>query len=69
MEKLILPCGRYIPQFAGDTETRVRAMEGYLARLSEELEVLLGETSKALDALQSAQNSCAAVYMNREEGA
>lgn len=68
MEKLILPCGRYIPQFAGDTETRVRAMEGYLARLSEELEVLLGETAKALDTLQAVQNSLAAVGVNREGG-
>ena len=56
MEKLILPCGRYIPQLAGDTEARVQAMESYLARLGEELEVLLGETARALDDLRSAQN-------------
>ena len=55
MEKLILPCGRYIPRLAGDTEARVQAMESYLARLGEELEVLLGETAKALEDLRSVQ--------------
>ena len=69
MDKLILPCGRYIPQFSGDAEIRLRAMEAYLARLSEELEVLLGETAKALDALASAQNDLASVYADREGGA
>ena len=69
MDKLILPCGRYIPQFSGDAETRLRAMEAYLARLSEELEVLLGETAKALEALASAQNDLVAVYADREGGA
>lgn len=56
MEKLILTCGRYIPQSAGDGETRVRAVEAYLARLSEELELLLGDTGRALEALQAAQS-------------
>lgn len=69
MDKLILPCGRYIPRFAGDTEIRLRAMEAYLARLSEELEVLLGETTQALASLQAAQSSLASVNTNREGGA
>ena len=69
MDKLILPCGRYIPRFTGDTEIRLRAMEAYLARLSEELEVLLGETTQALASLQAAQNSLASVNTNREGGA
>ena len=43
MEKLILKCGRYVPQAAGDTETRVRAVEAYLAVLTAELELLVGE--------------------------
>ena len=66
MEKLILSCGRYIPQFTGDTETRMRTMEAYLARLSEELEVLLGEMAEALENLRSAQNSLAA--MRNDQG-
>ena len=60
MEKLILSCGRYIPSAAGNVETRIRAMEAYLARLSEELEVLLSETSAALDALKAVQKNRAA---------
>jgi len=60
MEKLILSCGRYIPSAAGNAETRIRAMEAYLARLSEELEVLLSETSVALDALKAVQKNRAA---------
>ena len=57
MEKLILTCGRYIPPSAGDSEIRVRAMEAYLARLSEELEILLGEAGRMLEALRSGQTA------------
>ena len=53
MEKLILKCGRYVPQAAGDTETRVRAVEAYLAVLTEELELLVGEMDKALETLMT----------------
>lgn len=52
MEKLILTCGRYFPPSAGDTEARIAAMESYLARLSEELEVLMGEMDRVLTALE-----------------
>ena len=52
MEKLILTCGRYLPPSAGDTEARIAAMESYLARLSEELEVLMGEMDRVLTALE-----------------
>lgn len=55
MEKLILTCGRFLPPSGGDSEARVRAMEAYVARLSEELEILLGETGRMLEALQSVQ--------------
>lgn len=43
MEKLILQCGAFVAEEAGDTQTRVRAMELYLTRLSRELEYLLEE--------------------------
>ena len=55
MEKLILSCGRFLPPSAGDSETREKAMEAYLARLSVELEILLGETGRMLEALQTVQ--------------
>jgi hypothetical protein len=48
MEKLILRCGRYVSPAVGDTETRVRLMEAYLAELSRELEYLLGELDGAV---------------------
>ena len=67
MEKLILSCGRYVPQAAGDVETRMRAMDAYLVRLSEEIEVLLLETSRALAALQATQTTAAITY-DRGEG-
>ena len=53
MEKLILKCGRYAPRAAGDTEARVRAVEAYLADLTEELELLVGEMDKALETLMT----------------
>lgn len=51
MEKLILKCGRYIPSAAADTESRVKEMEAYLSRLTEELEFLMGELDRTLEAL------------------
>ena len=68
MEKLILSCGRYIPLSAGDAESRVRAMESYLARMSEELEVLLGEMDSTLDKMETAQKYLTSVSANREGG-
>ena len=68
MEKLILSCGRYIPLSAGDAESRVRAMESYLARMSEELEVLLGEMGSTLDKMETAQKYLTSVSANREGG-
>ena len=47
MEKLILRCGRYVPPTVADAETRVRLLERYLARLSEELEHMVGELEAA----------------------
>lgn len=43
MEKLTLSCGRYAPQTGDTVEARVRAMENYLARLSEEMEFLVAQ--------------------------
>lgn len=68
MEKLILSCGRYIPMSAGDSEIRIRALEAYLARLSEELEILLGETGRTLNALQAEQSGAMSVGDRREGG-
>lgn len=68
MEKLILSCGRYIPLSAGDAESRVRAMEAYLARMSEELEVLLGEMGATPDRMETAQTYLTSVSANREGG-
>lgn len=54
MEKLILRCGRYMPPASGDAEARVRLLERYVARLSEELERLLGETAGVTDSGEAA---------------
>jgi hypothetical protein len=68
MEKLILTCGRYIPSAAGDADTRVAAMEAYLARLSEELEVLMGEMDRVLTALEGLLPSAASSADTNGEG-
>ena len=68
MEKLILTCGRFLPPSAGDSETRVKAMEAYLARMSEELEVLLGEMGATPDRMETAQTYLTSVSANREGG-
>jgi hypothetical protein len=73
MEKLILKCGRYIPSAAADTESRVKGMEAYLSRLTEELEFLMGELDGTLEALGSAaaeETALAAAVSSdiREEG-
>lgn len=64
MERLILTCGRYAPVTAGDTQARVKAMEAYLARLSEELERLMEELSRMTDGLSGRSAATA----SREEG-
>ena len=51
MEHLNLSCGRYVPA-SGDTETRVRRVEDYLASLSEELERMLQATGVSLGRLE-----------------
>lgn len=73
MEKLILKCGRYIPPVAGDAESRVKSLETYLARLTQELEFLVGELDRVLEALgsgSSEETSAETVILseNREEG-
>ena len=51
MEKLILQCGRYVPSDEGDALLRVRALEAYIARLTEELEHLLAQMDPVLRAV------------------
>ncbi len=48
MERLILRCGRYVPAADGDATARMRAMEAYLARLTDELEHLLAQMDPVL---------------------
>ena len=43
MEKLILSCGRFVPAVGGDEGARVKGLEEYLVRLTEELELMLSE--------------------------
>lgn len=50
MEKLILKCGRYMPSAAGDTESRVKLLEAYLSGLTQELEFLVEELDRVLQA-------------------
>ncbi len=50
MEKLILKCGRYMPPAAGDAESRVKQMEAYLSGLTQELEFLVEELDRVLQA-------------------
>ena len=52
MEKLILTCGRFVPAAAVGTEARLKAAEDYLARLAEEMELLISEMGRALDELR-----------------
>ena len=68
MEKLILTCGRYIPSAAGDADARVAAMEAYLARLSEELEILMGEMGRVLTALEGMLSAAASSADTNGEG-
>ncbi|MBQ3507927.1 MAG: hypothetical protein IJA91_05185 [Clostridia bacterium] len=46
MEKLILKCGRFVPASEEDSVGRIRAVEAYLSRLTEELEYLLAELDR-----------------------
>lgn len=54
MAKLTLRCGRFIPPAAGDTEGRLRSLERYLARLTEELEHELGTGEPSPDTVTAA---------------
>lgn len=53
MEQLILTCGRFIPVSGGGAEARIKAMEDYLARLSEEMELLVSELGRAVESLRT----------------
>lgn len=71
MEKLILKCGRYVPPTAGDAESRVRRIETYLSGLTEELEFLVGELDRTLEALETAvaeRDGLAAVSLSADSG-
>ena len=54
MEKLILKCGRYITPAVEDVEYSVKLMEAYLSMVTEELEFLVGEMDRALNAFEQA---------------
>ncbi len=54
MEKLILSSGRFAPPAGESAEARLSALEGYLTRLSEELELLLAEVGRTVAALEAA---------------
>lgn len=54
MEKLILKCGRYSPNAAGNVEQRIARIEAYLLMLSSDIEYLVGEMDRALEALEKA---------------
>ena len=41
MEKLILTCGRFTPRLGESAEARMRALENYVAEMSEALELLV----------------------------
>lgn len=53
MEKLILSCGRFVPAVGGDEGARVKGLEEYLVRLTEELELMLSELGRTLDRLNT----------------
>ncbi len=53
MEKLILRAGRYIPRPEASDSDRIHRLEDYLATLTEELERLVAEVDRALDALEA----------------
>ncbi len=67
MEKLKLVCGRFIPPRGGDTAERVERLEAYLSRLTQELELLVGDLDRALADL-TAEEEPSAVSMVGEEG-
>ena len=50
----MLSAGRFAPSGGGSAEARLSAMEEYVARLSEELELLLAEAGRAIAALEAA---------------
>lgn len=62
MEKLILSCGRFIPPAAGEAELRVKLLESYLAKLSEELEFLVKELDRTLAERKAAAEEGEAAY-------
>jgi hypothetical protein len=64
MEKLILRCGRYVPPATGSAEERLRLLERYLARLTEELERLPAEWGAV--AIEAAQIGTDAVVAGKE---
>ena len=53
MEKLILTCGRFVPTVGGDEAERIRGLEAYLVRLTEELELIISELGRTLDRMDT----------------
>ena len=52
--KWVLSCGRFALGEGADVETRVQAMEVYVARLAEEMEFLISELGRAVEAALAA---------------
>ena len=55
MEKLILKCGRFVSPPETDEQTRLRALEVYLAHFTSEMEFLLAEMQKTLDQVTTSE--------------
>ena len=53
-KKWVLSCGRFSPHEGASAEARVRAVESYVARLAEEMEFLIAELGRAVDAASAA---------------
>lgn len=53
MEKLMLTCGRFVPAGGDDEAARIRGLEEYLVRLSEELEWMVSELGRTLERMNA----------------
>lgn len=69
MEKLILKCGRFLPREGLDSTVRLRSMEQYLAKLTEELEYTAAELDRTLRELGriSREAEGTAIAVGKEE--
>lgn len=71
MEKLTLKCGRFMPARSLDPAERIRLIEAYLGKLTEELEYVVAEMDRVLNALETAyaeRDGLTVVATDGEEG-